>query len=114
MKKRIPAASRVRQATLVLEDGSEYTGWSFGDRRSRAGEVVFTTGMAGYPQSLTDPSFRGQILVSTYPLMGNYGVPVKPKTGEPYVDDQGIPLHFESHRIQVAGFVVAEVWQKRS
>ncbi|MDR3342108.1 MAG: glutamine-hydrolyzing carbamoyl-phosphate synthase small subunit [Treponema sp.] len=108
MKKR-PAAAR-----LVLEDGSEFSGWSFGKARSQAGEVVFTTGMTGYPQSLTDPSFRGQILVATYPLMGNYGVPVKPKTGEPFCDDQGIPLHFESDRIQVSGFVVAEACEEPS
>jgi carbamoyl-phosphate synthase small subunit len=98
----------VARAKLVLEDGSEFAGWSFGKARSQAGEVVFTTGMTGYPQSLTDPSFRGQILVATYPLMGNYGVPVRPKTAEPFFDDQGIPKHFESPHIQVSGFVVAE------
>jgi carbamoyl-phosphate synthase small subunit len=97
-----------RQAKLVLEDGSEYAGWSFGRARSQAGEVVFTTGMTGYPQSLTDPSFRGQILVSTYPLAGNYGVPVRPRTAEPCFDSQGIPVHFESGRVQVSGFVVSE------
>jgi carbamoyl-phosphate synthase small subunit len=100
---------KARQAKLVLEDGSEYAGWSFGKARSQAGEVVFTPGMTGYPQSLTDPSFRGQILVSTYPLTGNYGVPVEAKTGEPALDAQGIPLHFESGRVQVSGFVTAEV-----
>jgi carbamoyl-phosphate synthase small subunit len=98
----------VKSAKLILEDGSEFAGWSFGKARAQAGEVVFTTGMAGYPQSLTDPSFRGQILVSTYPLVGNYGVPVKPKTYEPFFDKQGIPVHFESDRVQVAGFVVSE------
>jgi carbamoyl-phosphate synthase small subunit len=102
------SAGEVRQAKLVLEDGSEYSGWSFGKARSQAGEVVFTTGMTGYPQSLTDPSFRGQILVSTYPLAGNYGVPVKPRNAEPFFDGQGIPLHFESGRVQAAGFVAAE------
>ena len=101
-------------ARLVLEDGSEYSGWSFGKARSQAGEVVFTTGMAGYPQSLTDPSFRGQILVSTYPLAGNYGVPVKPKTADPFFDEQGIPLHFESSRVQVSAFVAAEVCEEPS
>ncbi|MDR1566289.1 MAG: glutamine-hydrolyzing carbamoyl-phosphate synthase small subunit [Treponema sp.] len=99
---------KARQARLVLEDGSEYSGWSFGKARSQAGEVVFNTSMTGYPQSLTDPSYKGQILVSTYPLAGNYGVPVMPKTGEPFTDDQGIPLHFESPQVQVSGFVVAE------
>ncbi|MDR1324805.1 MAG: glutamine-hydrolyzing carbamoyl-phosphate synthase small subunit [Treponema sp.] len=101
-------------ARLVLEDGSEYGGWSFGKPRSQAGEVVFTTGMTGYPQALTDPSFRGQILVSTYPLQGNYGVPVKPKTAEPFFDGHGIPTHFESDRIQAAGFVVAEACDEPS
>ncbi|MDR2048944.1 MAG: carbamoyl-phosphate synthase (glutamine-hydrolyzing) small subunit, partial [Treponema sp.] len=80
MKKQPVKTSRpvkpVREAVLVLEDGCEYAGWSFGKPRSQAGEVVFTTGMTGYPQSLSDPSFRGQILVSTWPLAGNYGVPV--------------------------------------
>jgi carbamoyl-phosphate synthase small subunit len=103
-----------RQAKLVLEDGSEFSGWSFGKAKSQAGEVVFTTGMTGYPQSLTDPSFRGQILVSAYPLAGNYGVPVKPKTAEPFFDEQGIPLHFESGRIQVSGFVASEACEEPS
>ena len=111
MKNRSAAA---RQARLVLEDGSEYTGWSFGKARSQAGEVVFSTGMTGYPQFLTDPSFRGQILVSTYPLMGNGGVPVKPRTCEPFLDEQGIPLHFESPLVQVAGFVVSEACDEPS
>jgi carbamoyl-phosphate synthase small subunit len=110
----IPVKHAPRPAKLVLEDGAEFAGWSFGKARSQAGEVVFTTGMTGYPQSLTDPSFRGQILVSTYPLMGNYGVPVKPKTAEPFFDDQGIPLHFESGRVQVSGFVAAEVCEEPS
>jgi carbamoyl-phosphate synthase small subunit len=70
--------------------------------------------MTGYPQSLTDPSFRGQILVSTYPLVGNYGVPVQPKSGEPLLDAQGIPLYFESPRIQVSAFVVAEACEEPS
>ncbi|MDR0408908.1 MAG: glutamine-hydrolyzing carbamoyl-phosphate synthase small subunit [Spirochaetaceae bacterium] len=95
-------------ACLVLEDGTEFSGWSFGEARSTAGEVVFSTGMTGYPQSLTDPSFHGQILVATYPLLGNYGVPVKRKTLTPYFDEYGIPVHFESGRIQAAGFVVSE------
>jgi carbamoyl-phosphate synthase small subunit len=102
-----------RQAKLVLEDGSEYSGWSFGKARSQAGEVVFTTGMTGYPQSLTDPSFKGQILVAAYPLMGNYGVPVK-KNGEAFLDEQGIPVHFESPHIQVSGFVVSEACEEPS
>jgi carbamoyl-phosphate synthase small subunit len=96
------------RAKLVLEDGAEFAGWAFGKPRSQAGEVVFTTGMTGYPQSLTDPSFRGQILVAAYPLMGNYGVPAHPKTAEPLYDELGIPKHFESPQVQVSGFVVSE------
>jgi carbamoyl-phosphate synthase small subunit len=95
-------------ACLTLEDGSEFLGWSFGKARSVAGEVVFSTGMTGYIQSLTDPSFHGQILVSTYPLVGNYGVPVERKTLAPYFDKYGVPVHFESDRIQAAAFVVSE------
>ncbi|MDR2101979.1 MAG: glutamine-hydrolyzing carbamoyl-phosphate synthase small subunit [Treponema sp.] len=110
----IRQAKQARQALLVLEDGSEYAGWSFGKARSQAGEVVFTTGMTGYPQSLTDPSFRGQILVSTYPLVGNYGVPVKPKSAEPFFDEYGLPLHFESPLVQVSGFVVSEACEEPS
>ena len=95
--------SRRKRATLLLEDGAEFEGWSFGDPVSVEGEVVFTTGMAGYPQSLTDPSYFGQILVNTYPLVGNYGVP------DDEVDDSGIPIHFESDRIWASGLVVSEV-----
>lgn len=79
---------------LHLADGSFYEGESFGYRGDCAGEAVFSTGMTGYVESLTDPSFAGQILVCTYPLIGNYGVPA--------------PEFFESERIQVAGLVVSE------
>lgn len=91
-----------RTARLILEDGTECTGVSFGAPRSVAGEVVFNTGMVGYPETLTDPSYRGQILVCTYPLIGNYGVPDPPAAG----DDPHPP--FESDRIQVAGLIVAD------
>ena len=60
---------------LVLEDGKVFEGYSFGFGRSVSGEVVFNTAMTGYPESLTDPSYKGQILVLTYPIIGNYGVP---------------------------------------
>ena len=66
---------KARNAKLVLENGQEFAGRSFGFPESVAGEVVFNTAMTGYPESLTDPSYKGQILVSTYPLIGNYGVP---------------------------------------
>jgi carbamoyl-phosphate synthase small subunit len=71
------------------------------------GEVVFNTGMVGYPEALTDPSYRGQILCLTYPLVGNYGVPSYED-----VDEHGLPLHFESTKIQVAGLIVHELCLK--
>ena len=64
-----------QKSKLILEDGSVFYGYSFGYKKNVTGEVVFNTGMVGYPESLTDPSYRGQILVLTYPLIGNYGVP---------------------------------------
>ena len=86
---------------LLLEDGSEYIGKSFGFYGSSAGEVVFNTAMTGYPESLTDPSYFGQILISTYPLIGNYGVP-----NDKIVN--GLPEIFESSKIQVNGFVISD------
>ena len=64
-----------RRAVLILEDGTRFEGKSFGFEAPTSGEVVFNTAMTGYPESLTDPSYEGQILVATYPLGGNYGVP---------------------------------------
>ena len=93
--------NRNRIGKLILEDGSVYSGYSFGNPTSSAGEVVFTTGMVGYPESLTDPSYRGQILVCTYPLIGNYGVP----DGE--IQDN-LYKHFESDQIQVQGMIVSD------
>lgn len=90
-------------AKLVLEDGTEFRGWSFGARKSRAGEVVFNTGMVGYVESLTDPSYRGQLLVSTYPLVGNYGVPHEDQEG-PF----GLSTTRESYSIHAFGLVVAD------
>ena len=92
----------MRQATLILDDGSQYPGWSFGYDKGTAGEVVFNTAMTGYPESLTDPSYAGQILVCTYPLIGNYGVPT---TG---MGDDGLPLFMESDRIHVKALIVAD------
>ncbi|HUZ80096.1 MAG TPA: glutamine-hydrolyzing carbamoyl-phosphate synthase small subunit [Thermoplasmata archaeon] len=86
--------------TLFLEDGSRFDGVGFGARARHVGEVVFTTGMVGYPETLTDPSFRGQILTFTYPLLGNYGVP---RRG--VVDSNGLPVGFESSSIQVRGMI---------
>jgi len=92
-----------RTATLVLEDGSRFTGVSFGHEESVAGEIVFNTGMVGYPESLTDPSYRGQLLVSTYPLVGNYGVPKKG-----ILDEFDLPKNFESDQIHAAAFLVSD------
>lgn len=78
---------------LILEDGSEFTGESFGKEKNKAGEVVFSTGMVGYPESLTDPSYKGQILILTYPLIGNYGVPDK--------------KYWESDGIKISGLIVS-------
>ncbi len=92
---------------LELEDGTVFEGRAFGHRESTAGEVVFTTGMVGYPESMTDPSYKGQILVFTYPLIGNYGVPK-----ETFRD--GLSEQFESDAIQVQGVVVSEYSEKHS
>ena len=89
-------------ARLILEDGSQFVGWSFGYDTNTVGEVVFNTAMTGYPESLTDPSYAGQILVTTYPLIGNYGVP---DTG---LGDNGLPLFMESEKIHAKALVVAD------
>lgn len=91
-----------KSATLVLEDGTHFKGVSFGAEKSVSGEFVFHTGMVGYAESITDPSYCGQVLVFSYPLVGNYGVP--PDT----TDAQGIPLFFESDKTHVSGIVVSE------
>jgi carbamoyl-phosphate synthase small subunit len=85
----------------VLEDGIAFDGQTLGAAASVAGEVVFNTGMVGYPEALTDPSYKGQILVLTYPLIGNYGVPEMSRGAL-------LPLPFESDRVQVAGVIVSE------
>lgn len=94
-------------ARLVLEDGSHYEGHAFGATRPIAGEVVFNTGMVGYPETLTDPSYAGQILVLTYPLVGNYGIPAPRK-------DCPLGLPFESKRIQIAGLIVSDYSERHS
>jgi carbamoyl-phosphate synthase/aspartate carbamoyltransferase/dihydroorotase len=89
--------SNRKKARLILEDGIEFEGYCFGKNISTAGEIVFQTGMVGYGESLTDPSYHIQILVLTYPLIGNYGVPAGP-----------LSSWAESHRIWAAGLVVDE------
>lgn len=83
---------QTKKAVLTLEDGTTFEGKSFGFEKPCAGEVVFSTAMTGYPESLTDPSYSGQILVETYPIIGNYGVPAKN-------GDDNMCEHFESNKI---------------
>jgi carbamoyl-phosphate synthase small subunit len=94
--------SETGKAVLVLEDGSTFFGHGFGAAKKVSGEIVFSTSMVGYPESLTDPSYKGQILTFTYPLVGNYGVP-------PYDKENGVLKYFESDDIKVTGFVVHEL-----
>ncbi len=93
--------TEVKKVSLVLEDGTRFEGKSFGYDKSVAGEVVFYTAMTGYPESLTDPSYTGQILVSTYPLIGNYGVPIDEKKDE-------IHAHYESHKAHISGLIISD------
>ena len=90
-----------KKAQLILKDGSIYIGESFGAYKSVSGEVVFNTGMVGYPETLTDPSYRGQILVLTYPLIGNYGIPDNEI-------ENGLMRNFESNRIHLEGLVISD------
>ncbi|MBN1792252.1 glutamine-hydrolyzing carbamoyl-phosphate synthase small subunit [Candidatus Woesearchaeota archaeon] len=94
---------KLTKARLILEDGSVFFGKSFGFESSVAGEVVFNTGMTGYPESLTDPSYAGQILVLTYPLIGNYGVP-----GDEQDEASGLLENFESDKAHITGLVVSD------
>ncbi len=89
-------------ATLRLSNGMEFRGYSFGYAGPCDGEVVFSTAMVGYPESLTDPSYSGQILCVTYPLLGNYGVPSEG------ADSNGISINFESEKIHVRGLVISD------
>jgi carbamoyl-phosphate synthase small subunit len=88
----------------MIEDGSTFDGIGFGYPADIAGEVVFNTGMVGYTETLTDPSYRGQILCLTYPLIGNYGVPSIEDT-----DEFGLPRFFESDRIQIRGLIIHDL-----
>ncbi|MCD8211144.1 MAG: glutamine-hydrolyzing carbamoyl-phosphate synthase small subunit [Prevotella sp.] len=92
----------MRNVTLVLEDGTEFKGKSFGYDAPIGGEVVFNTAMVGYPESLTDPSYAGQLMVLTYPLVGNYGVPPVD------VSKEGIPTFIESDKIHASAIIVAD------
>ncbi|KAI8845118.1 hypothetical protein BJ741DRAFT_659217 [Chytriomyces cf. hyalinus JEL632] len=101
-----PDASHSSIATLWLKTGEAFDGVSFGyEGASIAGELVFQTGMVGYPESLTDPSYRGQILVITFPLVGNYGVPSREAVDASL---NNLPLYFESNQIHIAGLIVGQ------
>ena len=93
--------SKSNEIKLVLEDGTNFPGKVFGYKKSISGEVVFNTAMTGYPESLTDPSYKGQILVLTYPLIGNYGVPEIKTTG-------GLLEFFESPLIHISGLIISD------
>lgn len=90
-----------KEIKLILEDGSEFIGNSFGYQANTNGEVVFNTGMVGYPETMTDPSYRGQILVCTYPLIGNYGIPSSEK-------ENGLLKNFESNNIHCRALIVSD------
>ncbi len=94
-------SGKKKSAKLILEDGSEFIGNSFGYQGNTNGEVVFNTGMVGYPETMTDPSYRGQILVFTFPLIGNYGVP-------DYERENGLLKYFESEKIHCRAIVVLD------
>jgi len=97
-----------KTATLVLDDGSFFRGVSFGSEKDAVGEVVFNTAMTGYPESLTDPSYAGQIMVLTYPLVGNYGVP-------PFTfAKNGVPDFMESAKIHVEAMIVSDYSEEYS
>lgn len=94
-------SGHIKTAVLTLEDGAQFNGISFGAKKSISGEVVFNTGMVGYYESLSDPSYKGQILVFTYPLIGNYGIPCQ-RT------EKNLLEYFESDRIHASALVVSD------
>ncbi len=98
----------MKNVTLILGDGTRFHGKSFGYDAPVMGEVVFNTAMTGYPESLTDPSYAGQLMALTYPLVGNYGVP------DFSFDDQGLPVFMESDRIYASALIVADYSEEYS
>ena len=92
---------QIQELKLILEDGTCFSGKSFGFNSSGAGEVVFNTAMTGYPENLSDPSYTGQILVATYPLIGNYGVPE-------LVRENGLLKFFESDKVMVSALIISD------
>lgn len=93
--------AKEKEVKLILEDSSEFNGFSFGYEKSVSGEIVFNTAMTGYPESLTDPSYKGQILVLTYPIIGNYGVPPREKADDMY-------KYFESYALHISGLIISD------
>lgn len=92
----------MRNVTLILDDGTRFSGQSFGYEKPVAGEVVFNTAMTGYPESLTDPSYAGQLMTLTYPLVGNYGVP-------PFsIEGNGLATFMESEKIHAEAIIVSD------
>uniref|UniRef100_A0AB33JFL6 Carbamoyl phosphate synthase small chain n=2 Tax=unclassified Prevotella TaxID=2638335 RepID=A0AB33JFL6_9BACT len=98
----------MKKVTLILEDGTRFHGKSFGYDAPVAGEVVFNTAMMGYPESLTDPSYAGQLMVLTYPLVGNYGVPAFT------IEPSGLPTFMESDKIYASAIIVADYSEEYS
>jgi len=98
----------MRNVTLVLDNGTRFKGKSFGYEKPVAGEVVFNTAMVGYTESLTDPSYAGQLLALTFPLIGNYGVPQFSFT------DNGLPVFMESDKIYVSALIVSDYSEQYS
>lgn len=98
---------QAQSVKLVLEDGTEFHGKSFGAEKSVSGEVVFNTAMVGYTESLTDPSYKGQLLTLTFPLIGNYGVP-----GDTYEDD--LVKFYESYALHISGLIVSDYTEEFS
>jgi carbamoyl-phosphate synthase small subunit len=92
---------------LILQDGKEFSGFSFGCKKSVSGEVVFNTAMTGYPESLTDPSYKGQILALTYPIIGNYGVPGN-------LTEDSMYKFFESYALHISGLIISDYTEEYS
>ena len=98
----------MRDVTLVLSDGTKFHGKSFGSEKPVAGDVVFNTAMMGYPESLTDPSYAGQLMTLTYPLVGNYGVP-------PFsIENNGLATFMESDKIYASAIIVSDYSEQYS
>lgn len=99
--------SQSQSIKLILEDGTEFAGKSFGAQKSVSGEVVFSTSMVGYTESLTDPSYKGQILTLTFPLIGNYGVPGN-------IKEDDLERFYESYGLHISGLIVSDYTEEYS